>query len=245
MVTVCTGFSQSGYRLYGERFLESFDRHWPRSVDLKVYTEERTEVPRGECRSLFDIPGCAAFLDRHRGNVAANGREPRPGWSAKDRRAGYCYRFDAWKFCRMAMIPRDAARDLGDGILVWLDADVMTYRDVPEGFVEGLIGDADVAYLGRVPKHSETGFIAFRLPEARRLIDAYADLYASDTVFDLLEWHSAYAFDQARGATGITGRDLTPSGRGHVWFQSPLGQYMDHLKGARKTIGASRERPAA
>jgi hypothetical protein len=41
------------------------------------------------------------------------------------------------------------------------------------------------------------------------------------------------------------GKNLTPEGRGvnHVWHDSPLAEYMDHLKGPkRKQLGKSPER---
>lgn len=245
-VTVCTGFSPAGYEEYGKAFLDSFDRFWPKSVNLVAYTEEPVDMPRGECRSLWSIPGIASFISRHKDNAVYNGRgvNLQAAASEKERRAGYSYRFDAVKFCRMAVIPAHAAQTITAGdILVWLDGDVVTYKDVPEGFIEDLLGDAEVAYLGRDRKHSETGFIAFRIPHAIPLLDQYSDIFLSDRIFVLPEWHSAYVFDYARQQTDIDAKNLTPGGKGHVWFQSPLGDRLDHLKGRRKAVGRSRERP--
>lgn len=237
-VTVVSGFSPAGYRLYGCRFLETFDQHWPESVNLIVYAEEEVPMPRGECRDLFGIPGCASFLERYRDDPRANGRVPNLAWKQKEVDEGYSFRFDAWKFCRQGFIPRAAAEGL-DGILVWLDADVITFSRVPEGFIESIV-TAPVAYLGRHPKHSEIGFMGFRLPEALPVLDLFRDSYASESVFDLPEWHSAYVFDRAVEAAGIESVDLTPGGRGHVWMQSPLAQYTDHLKGPKRKANAAR-----
>jgi hypothetical protein len=118
---------------------------------------------------------------------------------------------------------------------------------VPEGFIEGLISGYHGAYLGRGAKHSEIGFWCVRLGAAtRQLLHRFADLYRSDRLFGLTEWHSAYAWDCVRlewegeGALGLL--DLTPGGHSHVWFQSPLRLYLDHLKGKRKAAGRSPER---
>ena len=242
MTTVVTGFTPEGYEEYGREFIETFENFWPRSIHLVVYTWEPTKLSRGE-----DLPipwECVRFLDKHAENDAARGRVYRTGmrWKAKEIEQGYSFRYDAWKFSQMAFYTRDAMRYVEDGVLVWMDADVVTFKQVPEGFVESLLGDAVVAYLGRRGTHSETGFVAFRLPYAERLINEWADLYATGRIFALAEWHSAHAFDIAKDTTCMEGRDLTPGGRGHVWFQSPLGKYMDHRKGPRKALGRSPER---
>jgi hypothetical protein len=245
MLTVISGASPKGMAEYGRTFLDTFAKHWPADVRLLFYTEEPMAMPRGENRLIWDIPGCRDFIERHRDNRAANGREPVPGWKERDRKAGYSFRFDAWKFCRQGFIPYAAAQEVGEGLLCWLDGDVVTHRDVPAGFVEGLLPrGASVAYLGRGQKHSEIGFQLYRLPDALPMLKHFRDIYSSDAVFELPEWHSAHVFDTARRESGITAHDLTPGGSGHVWHQSPLRHYTDHLKGDRKAAGCSPERKA-
>lgn len=246
-ITVCTGFSPAGYVEYGKRFLARFHAFWPRDVSLRFYTEEPADAPRGVCVSLWDCTGAKAFADRHRDNAAAHGLKEVPGWKPKDRDRGYSYRFDAGKFFKQLMIPEHCAARFDDGtILAWLDADVMTLSHVPIGFIEGLIGDADLVYLGRERFHSDIGFWAVRLNSlTRAFLGELADIWRSDRVFELPEWHSAFVFDHCRRnfeAVGGNAINLTPGGRGHVWFQSPLRAYTDHLKGGRKAIGRSLER---
>lgn len=217
------------------------------------FTEEPVpDAPEGVIWSLWDCQGQREFLERHADNLEAQGRKPRRGWKASHVRGGYSFRFDAVKFSRQCFIPEYAASLLPDGeVMVWLDADVVTLADVPAGFVEELLGGADVAYLGRQPKHSEIGFWACRIgPETRAWLAELADLFRSDAIFELKEWHSAFAWDHTRrlfeagGAfgQGIDARNLTPGGSGHVWCTSPLAPYMDHLKGKRKAKGKSPER---
>lgn len=250
-VNVVSGFSPKGRLEYGEQFLTTFQKHWPKSVRLGVYVEEIDEAlhmrAQGQILSLWDVPGAREFIERHRNEPRANGREVKPTWKDGDRRRGYSFRFDAWKFSRQCLIPAAAARSLPDGeILVWLDADVVTFADVPEGFVEGLLGDADGCYLGRGKKHSEIGFWAVRISDGTRgFVEGLADVYRTDGVFLLGEWHSAFVWDRCREsaeAMGLTFRNLTPRGHDHVWHQSPLCLYTDHLKGSRKALGRSPER---
>lgn len=257
MTTVVTGWTGRGYDTLGRQFLATFERHWPRSTTLAVAldfdmcsTEEFIDNSKRKHMQIVveHCVGLVEFADRHKDNPEAHGiGEPRSGWREKDRRIGYSWRFDAVKFATQLFIPEAAAKHLPDGeILVWFDADVLTHRDVPEGFVEGLIGDADICYLGRQPKHSEIGFWAVRLnPLTRAFLSKMPSLYRSDLVFELREWHSAFVFDAARAMIPMKERNLTPGGSGHVWMKSPLARYLDHLKGDRKALGRSPERKAA
>lgn len=244
MLTVVTGWSPSGWKEYAHRFVETFCRHWPVDVRCIAYVEERQKLPdRIEQRLLSDIPGCMEFLDRYRDDPLANGRQPTERWKDKERRAGYSYKWDAWKFSRQGFVPWHASKQINEGLLCWLDADVVTFKNIPAGFIESLLPDGcDLAYLGRGAKHSEIGFQLYRVPEASFMLNAFSAYYDQGHVFDLPEWHSAYVFDVARKSSGIHAHNLTPNGSGHVWFQSPLGKYMDHAKGSRKITGVSPER---
>lgn len=242
-IVVCTGFSPKGWDEYARGCLQSFHQYWPGDVELAAYGEQRVELPRGQYRDLA-ATGIVDFIERHADNPRYNGREPSPRWKDGERAAGYSYKWDAVKFCRQLAIPADAARYVRDGeILVWLDADVLSLKPVPRDLVERLLGDADVCYLGRGRKHSEIGFWAVRMsPAVREFLHDLRGIYLSDRVLALGEWHSAHVFDYVRKCTDLKQRDLSPGGAGHVWFQTELGAYMDHLKGSRKRYGRSAER---
>lgn len=249
-VTVCTGFGPAGYAQYGAPALESFDQFWPKDVRLVAYTEMDVPMPRGTTASLWDCNGATAFYDRHKDNPVSCGRAAPPGgrWSPKEYSKNYGWRWDALKWFRQCMIPEHASLALPDNdILVWLDGDVISYDAVPQDFVERLLGDADLIYLGRPNYGSEIGFYAMRLnPRVRQFLGSFAGAYRSDRVFTLREWHSAFVFDWVRReeeSHGLRTRNMTPRGRGHVWFQSELGTCLDHLKGARKGELRSPERP--
>lgn len=246
MTSVVSGFNPAGYLQYGRQFMGNFHQHWPEEVRLKVFTEEVVEVPRGGIRSLWTCPGSKEFIERHSGIPERNGRSPVKGWGSKDHRKGYCYRYDAVKFSRQCIIPTNAADESEDGeVLCWLDADTITFKDIPPNFVESFLSDHDICYLGRMNLHSEIGFWAVRLNDrTRRFLAGLSYVYTSDEVFNYPEWHSAFMFDRIRERhSGLKSLNLTPRGHSHVWFQTPLGNFMDHLKGdSRKLTGRSKER---
>ena len=245
MIRVCSGFSPSGFKEYGKRFLETFHKHWPPEVDLVVFTEEEVAMPRGSCRSLWDCWGAAQFIRRNRDNPERCGTKQHRKWKPKYIGRLYNFRFDACKFFKQCLIPEAAIHGMEDGdILVWLDADVVTFADVPDDAIEKFMGGSDIAFLGRQGTHSEIGFWAVRMNyRTREFLAMFADVWRSDKVFELEEWHSAFVFDWCRRHTSMKENNLTPMGRGHVWTMSPLASCMDHLKGdARKKLGASPER---
>lgn len=262
-VTVTSGWHPAGYSLYGRTFADGFAKFWPAPYALAVYTEEAVPLPKGECRSLWDCIGVAEFIARHKDNPEACGKKPNKLWRPKHVSRGYNFRFDAVKFCKQLFIPAHASavarirselagRDPNDDIIVWLDGDVKTDAKVPDAFVESVLGTADLVYLGRNGYHSELGFWACRNnPRGWLFMDALAKTYESDAVFELAEWHSAWVFDHVRQREQTKKRDplrvlnLTPNGAGHVWMQSPLRAFSDHLKGMRKVIGSSPERKRA
>lgn len=257
-LTICTGAWGPKAKTYLETFLPGAFR-WPAEVNFVVYTDA---LPAGrvtkagadtnvQIRSLNDLRGWEAFMLRHQGDPTKTGREQRPehSWKPSAVAGGYNFRFDAVGFAGQAFAPEAAATTLPDGdVLCWLDADVVTHGQPPAGFIDKLVGDADGAYLGRGLKHSEIGFWAVRLCDRTRdFLHAFAEIYRSDRIFELGEWHSAYVWDEtrrelARHGRGLNMKDLTPGGTGHVWHQSPLRLHLDHLKGERKRLGRSPER---
>src|ERR1044071_3284780 len=132
MTTIITGFSPKGHGEYGQKFLDTFDRFWPKDVALQCYVEQEIPMPREAYRSLWDCKGVREFIRRHATNARHCGREEFERWRPKDRGKAYAYRWDAVKFCRQLFIPEQAARELPDGeVMAWLDGDVMSFAKVP------------------------------------------------------------------------------------------------------------------
>ena len=247
-LTVCTGWTPEGWISYGRKFWESFARFWPQSVDLLVYGEDgRTPAgggPNMRMRPLADCPGAAEFRERWKGDARATGRDVKPTWKPARRAAGYNFRFDAWKFAPQGFIPLQAYEDSQSEFLIWLDGDVITHAPVTEKMITCLLPpDKDIGFLGRGDKHPDIAFQIYRRgPIALSFLEDFADMYATDELFDLKEWHSAFIWKHCLGKYAQFSYDLTPGGEGHVWHQSPLAQWGDHLKGQRKAAGRSPER---
>lgn len=256
LLTICTGWNPDGYREYGRRFAETFGTYAPADVDLVVYGEEPVKLPRWyEFRTLDTIEGCQEFLDQYATDSLANGRTRRPGdnWKVRAVKAGYNWRYDARKFSRQAFIPWDAAQRCNTEYLAWFDGDVVFHAPFSSAAILALLPPGkSVAYLGREPGHPDLAFHLYRLRgpgagAAQQVLRRFVDLYRTRELFGLKEWHSAWLWREAvRRVVYSSGpeflHNITPGGTGHVWHQSSLRTFSDHLKGDRKARGRSPER---
>lgn len=265
-LTVCTGWSVSGWYKYGRTFLETFGKFWPADVQLHVCGEvEALEVTAAHAQKLVAaralpqivratmldaIPGCTDFMRRfdfpiYHGLLRSS---PDHNWKQRAIDAGYNWRYDLVKFCRQGFIPWFVAQRSSTDFLVWLDGDVVTHAPIPSSdVITSLLppGKA-IAYLGREPKHPDIAFQLYDLRSelARSFLEEFSRTYSTGEVVRFKEWHSAYVWHVLAKtpprATWL--HNITPGGRGHVWHQSPLRQWTDHLKGERKDRGRSPER---
>ena len=75
----------------------------------------------------------------------------------------------------------------------------------------------------------------------------WQNLYNKDTLFDLEEYHDSYLFWHLLKKYNLEDKEGLNLSKGHphrpgvhVFINSPLGNYMDHLKGSRKKQGRSK-----
>jgi len=231
--------SVEGARLYGRRMVQTYVRRWPAATPLVVYLDAPVE-PRlpVETRWTREVQEWVTCLERWAPHPSLHGRST----PARPLNKPYKYQFDVARFSVKPFVWRDAARRLGAGILTWLDADTVTRHAIPSGFTASLLGEADVAFLGRGAMHPETGYVGFRVPEALPLLDWCCEAYTTDRVLSLAGWTDCHVLRAALAAVPVQVRDLTAQrydGHSHVWPVSPLAPYLTHLKGARKRQAAA------
>lgn len=248
-----TAFSAEGYRHYGHRLVETFQRFNP-GFKLVVYVTDYLNDNNSYCdleesetleiRHQENIVPLNHFLDFHKKDPIVAGKQSTDKWGDKEKRQTYSYRFDAYKFCRMVFVMQDAVARCKAEHLIWLDGDNVVRQKIPEDVATRSLPYPDkvIAYLGRGGKHTETGYLVFSIPAALPIVDTWADFYATGEFLLQKEWHSAFLFDRARERhSELSCHDLTPGGRGHVIHQCWVGSIFDHCKGNRKNRGVSPE----
>lgn len=254
---VLTSFTWDGYQKYGKRFLETWLEFWPRSISLTVYYE-------GQEFENFDFtPGISwapiemvEFLPDFLGNL----RFPIQHGIVGDR---YDINYDA-RMGRKAFMQSHHARKYG-GKVFWMDADAVSYRHVPEAFLDlQLPDDKFSCYLGREGWYfTESGFIGFNYdhPIAKEFFRNYVHMFITGVIFSqapqysnsggLLAggWHDCVAYDCTRFLANAAGHEgefvnlasHVPHGTMHPHANSEIGKYVKHLKGDRKETGDLKE----
>ena len=244
---VVTTFHKEGYNIYGKKCIESFLEFWPKEVSMLVYAEDvDVEISHPRIR-VFDhtatLPRLLQFRSKFGANEFANGTDP-------TRTKTNNFRWDAIRFSNKVFAVTDAIRKTV-GIydqLIWLDADTITHRNIPSSLLDRLAPKDEQlsAYLNR-KGYPECGWVGYNLNHARigDFASRFEDIYLSGQFLELRENHDSYVFwhivkDMARRNEAQFKYLGSNRATGHIFINSELGGYLDHLKGDRKTEGKSR-----
>jgi hypothetical protein len=256
-LAVITTFPPNRWQAYAQRMLESHIKYWPDDVKLYAYHEgPQPNLKHGKI-VYVDIeavnPELVAFKNKHRNDPVANGETQEiPGGVRRDPTAGGndrgkgSYLWDAVRFSHKTFAVAHAIKNIDTDYVLWLDADTYTFRPITKEFVIGLLpSDKLVNYLGRGDKYPECGWVCYnrRHPAIEKFISEWTKLYTTDAIFKELEWHDSYLFWQM--LKRFAPNDGVDIGKGagakghHVFINSVLGDYIDHMKGKRKIKGKS------
>ena len=249
-INVLTSFNRPGFDLYGKRMLKTFSSNWPSDITMHVYYQnckvQNLLTDNFELIDINSIEALKKFKSKHSLNFKRNGYENGFIDFLLRRKT---YRYDAVRFSHKSFAMFDCAQRIKDGILLWIDGDTVFHNIMTREEIENLCpSDMDYGFFGRKNYHSETGLIYFNLSSSkcRDMLDTFIQLYRSNKLFELKEWHDCEAFDYARSTIeGIVGNnwsnDTPEEGEGgwHPLVNSEWGMYIDHLKGGRKVNGRS------
>ena len=241
-VLVVSSFHTSAWEVYGKNFVDSFIKNWDKEVDLVIY---------------YDGPNADKFLPKDDSEIEYRNlddskdlkwfKKTYPNRNGKNEKKEYNYRLDALKFSHKSFAMSEAVRIVVENNLdyewvIWLDADVITRVPFPTEKLLEMLGNCEVAHLGRTAiDYSETGFIAFNVKKnnhATELIVDLEGLYLSGELFGYREWTDAFVFTRLlklHEAHGLVVNDLSLGCPDLNAFEaSPLGSYLTHKKGNKK-----------
>jgi len=270
-IKVITSYKPGTWSKYAERSVKSIRDYWP-EIAINVYHEGPCEEsamfhPRIKWIDLHEIqPDLVAFKNRHKDDPVARGelqeieggvRRP-AAFNGNDKDKG-SYLFDSVRFANKVFCVTHAIKTSVEkeyDYVIWLDADTYTFRPMPRDFLESLLPtNTMLTYLGRQNpkvndggKYPECGFVGYNLknPYMQQFAHEWEELYKTDKIFELLEWHDSYVFwhlskiykEKYNVQMNDIGYWKGVKGH-HVFINSELGLYMDHFKGKRKNLGSS------
>jgi hypothetical protein len=245
---VVTTFHKKGYEVYGKRCIETFLQHWPDDIKMFVYAEG-VDVDVKDNRVIVidqaqNVPRLHEFRALYKDNPFANGTDPRGKGGSSN------FRWDAIRFSNKVFAVTDAIERTKGSFnqLIWLDADTVTHTPLPRKIVDNLAPREDqlAAYLNR-KSYPECGWVGYNLnhPKIDDFANRFEQAYLSGRFLKMKESHDSFVFWETvkdmekKGEAGFKylGSD---SASGHIFINSVLGGYLDHLKGDRKSDGKSR-----
>lgn len=223
---VVTSFNEELYNSYAHRFWKTFPHT---HLDLRVYSEEML------------LPVKSTHLHLHSDFVERNSYRPVSS-----------YKYDSVRFCYKPYTIAQAVDDYAHNYtrLLWIDSDTQFHKPITEDWVTEHLYKEDclATYMGRPNYYSETGVLLFNLehPNTRAYINSVRQLYDTDMIYLLKEWHDSYVWDAVRQQYEAKGNRFNNVGVDHKvpggHIQAYLyGEWFDHMKGKRKSHGYSQE----
>ena len=260
-ITMVTTFHKEGLDLYGQRFLHSFEKHVDKKIDLLVYAEDcQPEVDDPVQIHILDakqeLSKLNRFKEKWKDVPKANGTCPFPERRPRDYHKEF--KWHAIRFANKVYAVFNAC-ERSTGWCIWIDADTYVHSNWSfEQLQELLPNDKWITYVGR-GKGSQTwpecGFYGLNLNNqtCKEFLKEFERYYedADNGIFTLDEWHDSYVFghilDEFKKSNpnvldyseGIYNKTAKTGGGGHPLINSKLGQFIDHMKGARKQTGKS------
>lgn len=226
---VATTCNKDGFDVYGHRAIEGWN-HWPKSAEFYFYVEgfDVPDAPRVIKKDITKLNQLENFKRRY-------GRYAPPN-----------YMFDVVKFSNKVFAAVDAFRDYKE-IGVWMDADCVTFKDIPDTMFSDLL---DSAYIGVFQRntYTETGLWIVDCSHELHIefMETWASWYESDG-FKTIQggWTDCHTLDATirrfKNAIKVTNLSGKFSGDPHPMSKVGLAQYIDHCKGPRKISGKSPE----
>ena len=251
--TVCTTFNAGGYEKYGRRMIQTFLQNWPAEVQLVVYAEKCMVSESAPNLIVHDLetssPELVAFKNTWQGVPKANGDVSQDPVRSKRKDAGKGFKWDAVRFAHKVYAIFHCAQTARSTWLLWMDADTICHSPITiENIAKLCPVTTDLCFLGRRGKFSECGLYAMNLtsPATKLFLNKFQHAYdsAENGIFKLDEWHDSFVFDAVRRGANLVELDWSShliTGEGHPLINSEWGAWLDHLKGARKNLGRSKQ----
>ena len=229
---------------YGIEMINSFFTNWPNNITLTAFIEnssaidDKTVKPKIIIKDFKEsVPEYKKFVEKYQDKEKYTDD----------------FRFNVFRFAHKVYAIAKVLKKVKSKYLIWLDADIKTYKKIPLEFLDTLVAEnVYMSYLGRKGisvKHltySECGFIIFNTQHHihKTFWQNMMRMYDGGDLFKEKEWHDSYIFDVVREnlekTKNIKNFDITNLGLvdvkndDHVFVSSVLGNFMDHKKGNRK-----------
>jgi hypothetical protein len=239
---VVTTYNKKYYDICGKKMIQTFMNYWPKDVTLYCYYQEQEPELLADNVQYIDLYGVNPQLKRF---IFDNQIEPaRNGM----RNGVYDYKHDGVKFSHKVFAQTHSLKRSTSDIILYLDADTYTHATPNIEYLESIMPEDHLCtYFGRPKLYDETGFYMHNVQHSKsmRWAEELEKIYTSGEIWTFplqMDCYTMYAGRQK--FKDELQLDLVEHhgklGKKHPFVNSPLGEFLDHLKGDRKELGHSR-----
>jgi hypothetical protein len=233
-IAVVTTLPDHSWDIYGKRMVQSFTQYWPKEIPILIQLDDDLLAPQvSQMARPQDAIG-VGWRKEHKEFVERNKGKDHPD-NYRQQPVRFCHKIFAIGLAYDTLIQQK--KDGLDSVryLIWMDADVITQRQVTLQEIEACLPkDAAASTLQRKDwPHSECGWIAFDLENGGdKIIQELVKAYSSDRILEQEQQHDSWMFDIIVKELDLKVTNLTPNAPGlDVWQFSPMGQWSIHYKG--------------
>ena len=248
-VEVCTTYNKAYYKLCAKEMVQSFIKYWPKECTLHVYWQEQEpEIIQDNIvyHELYKVqPQLKEFVDKHTDRKYH-------GW--REDRGKFVWKNNGVKFSHKVFAQTHRIKNSTADVILYSDADTL-YTALPNlDYLRNICPDDSLCtFFDRPKMRDETGFYMHnpKHPKAKEWAGRLEEIYISGEVWTYAENKQADQYTMAYGRESFKDckqMDLMihPLGlKQHPKYpmtrferapvlSSPLCDFLDHLKGARK-----------
>ncbi len=239
---VITTYNKKYYDICGKKMIESFIEYWPKDVHLYCYYQEQEPEIFADNVHYVDLyaenPALKKFVDANKDDIVKCGMID----------GSYNFQRDGVKFSHKVFAQTHSIRRTTADVLLYLDADTYTHTTPNLDYIDSILPEDHLCtYFGRPKLYDETGFYMHNAKHYKAVVwsEALEKIYTSGELWTYplqVDCYTMYAGRQK--FIEEPQLDLVEHhgklGKKHPFVNSPLGEFLDHLKGDRKELGHSR-----
>jgi Fe-S-cluster containining protein len=222
-IELITTYNKKYYDICAKKMIETFIKFWPKDVHLYAYYQEQEPEIFADNLHYIDLYAENPKLKRF---VFDNQIDPKKNGMIDGE---YNFQRDGVKFSHKVFAQTHRIKHTTADVCIFLDADTCTY-------------------FGRPKLYDETGFFMHNAThyKAKVWAEELEKIYTSGEIWTYplqVDCYTVYACRQK--FKDEKQLDLVEHhgklGKKHPFVNSPLGEFLDHLKGDRKELGHSRQ----
>jgi hypothetical protein len=242
-IELITTYNKKYYDICAKKMIETFIKFWPKDVHLYAYYQEQEPEIFADNLHYIDLYAENPKLKRF---VFDNQIDPKKNGMIDGE---YNFQRDGVKFSHKVFAQTHRIKHTTADVCIFLDADTYTHAQPNMEYINSILPEDHLCtYFGRPKLYDETGFFMHNAThyKAKVWAEELEKIYTSGEIWTYplqVDCYTVYACRQK--FKDEKQLDLVEHhgklGKKHPFVNSPLGEFLDHLKGDRKELGHSRQ----